>query len=101
MPFGVRRSDAEASRPQQGAVRSIDMPSARITCNFPVWARSKPEHRQSQAVSNSVSQTVASEHTKTSIPRPVFQPLFSSLQYEAYIGSGENDKRYRRQHPAS
>jgi hypothetical protein len=68
MPFVVWRSDAKASRPQQGAVRSIDMPSARITCNFPVGARSKPEHRQSQAVSNSVSQTVASEHTKTSIP---------------------------------
>ena len=27
--------------------------------------------------------------------------LDSSLQDEAYIGSGENDKRYRRHHPAS
>eukprot|EP01041_Mallomonas_annulata_P010778 gene10779-22504_t len=39
---------------------------------MPGW----PGRRQSQAVSNSVSQT-------------------------AYFGSGENDKRYRRQHPAS
>ena len=28
-------------------------------------------------------------------------PLFSSLWDEAYIGSGENDKRYRRHQPAS
>ena len=52
MPFVVWRSDAEASRPQQGAVRSIDMPSARITCNFPVMgpvktgAQAKPGGEQ-------------------------------------------------------
>lgn len=67
-------------------------------CTMPVQNRGADK---SQAVSNSVSQTVASKHTKTSIPRHKHQPLFSSLQYEAYIGSGENDKRYRRQHPAS
>jgi hypothetical protein len=30
-----------------------------------------------------------SEHTKTSIPRRLLPPLLSSLQDEAYIGSGE------------
>jgi hypothetical protein len=29
------------------------------------------------------------------------QPLFTSLLDEAYIGSGENGKRYRRHQPAS
>lgn len=91
----------QALRPQQGAVGSIDMSSARITCNFPDAGRSNRGTGESQAVSKSTSQTVAGEHTKTSNLWRSEPPLFSSLWDEAYIGSGENDKRYRRHQPAS
>jgi hypothetical protein len=52
-----------------------------------------------QAVSKSTGRTVsdpakASNHRRNT-------PLFTSLWDEAYIGSGENGKRYRRHHPAS
>ena len=79
-------TDALASRPQQGAVGSIDMPSARITCNFPGAARSKPGHRQSQAVSRSASLTVASEQTKTSIPRLILQPFSQAFRMRLTSG---------------
>jgi hypothetical protein len=96
----VWRSDAKASRPQQGAVRSIDMPSARITCNFAVQAQSKPEH--SKPGGEQFSEPNRSQQSYEDFDTQAgCQPLFSSLQDEAYIGSGENDKRYRRQHPAS
>ncbi len=52
MPLFVGRSNAKRYGRNQGAVRSIDMPSARITCNFsaigPVktGAQSKPGGEQ-------------------------------------------------------
>jgi hypothetical protein len=47
------------------------------------------------------SQTVASEQTKSFDTQAINQPLFTSLLDEAYIGSGENGKRYRHHQPAS
>ena len=56
-------------------------------------------HGFRQAVSKSTGLTVsdpakASNHRRNA-------PSFTSLWDEAYIGSGENGKRYRRHHPAS
>jgi hypothetical protein len=41
------------------------------------------------------------EHTKAWIPRHAFCLYLTSLKYEAQPRPGENDKRYRRHHPAS
>jgi hypothetical protein len=95
----VRIRDALGVTTATGRGGSIDMPSARITCNLPDAGRSKPAHRSSQAVSNSTSQTVASKHAKTDTGEPT--ATIKSLQHAAYIGSGENDKRYRHHHLAS
>jgi hypothetical protein len=56
-------------------------------------------HGFRQAVSKSTGLTV-SDPAKASNHRR-YAPSFTSLEDEAYIGSGENGKRYRRHHPAS
>lgn len=96
----VRRSNDGALRPQQGAVGSIDMPSPRISCNFSCAGRSN--RRTEQPGGEQINEPNRSRRTYQDFEALANDPpLFSSLWDEAYIGSGENDKRYRRHHPAS
>jgi hypothetical protein len=84
---GVRNGDAERRGRNRARMRPIVMPSARIAGNDPVATRSGRGHGGARRYATT-SQTVASEQTKTST-QAIRQPLYSSLQDEPYIGSGE------------
>ncbi|WP_217916448.1 hypothetical protein [Duganella sp. BJB1802] len=81
-------------------MRSIDMPSARITCNSSM--RPLTDGREMQAVSNVVESQILSRLTYYKYCNFGNQACFSlpsSLQQS--MGSGENGKRYQLHQPAS
>lgn len=96
----MRDGDAKASLPQQGA-NGAERHCRRTPQLQPIVCRPfGVGTRISQAVRN--NEPNRSQRTNQDFDTQANnQPLLSSLQDEAYIRSGENDKRYRRHHPAS
>jgi hypothetical protein len=96
----LRRRDAQRHCPQQGA-NGVNRHAERTLPPATVCVRpERGRHGSSQAMCN--NEPNRSQRTNQDFDTQAKnQPLFTSLLDEAYIGSGENGKRYRRHQPAS